>query len=68
MPSPLFPTLAELMADAESAPIPEETQEELARRQAKRDAEWAKGIRLGWHDADGNPIPQPDDNDEDDEE
>lgn len=37
-----------------------------ARLKAKRDEEFARGVRLGWHDADGEPIPQADE-DEDDE-
>lgn len=27
-----------------------------ARLKAKRDEEFARGVRLGWHDADGNPL------------
>ena len=32
---------------------------------AKLDAEFQRGVRLGWWDADGNPIAQDDDSDED---
>lgn len=39
-----------------------------ARMKAKRDEEFARGVRLGWWDENGTPIEQPADDDEDDEE
>lgn len=71
-------TLDELMADEEVALL-ERTRRELAienlpenvaKREAKRKEEFERGVRLGWHDADGNPIVQDDEADEadDDEE
>lgn len=32
----------------------------VAKRAARRQAEFESGVRLGFHDADGNPLPQPD--------
>ena len=41
--------------------------EEVALREARRRDEFERGIRLGWWDADGNPIHDENDNDETDE-
>lgn len=38
-----------------------------AKMKAKREADFARGVRLGWWDAEGNPIPQDDDPDEDED-
>lgn len=40
--------------------------EEVARREARRKEDFEKGVRLGWWDENGDPIPS--DEDEDDEE
>lgn len=38
-----------------------------AKIKAKSAEDFARGVRLGWWDADGNPIAQDDDSDEDNE-
>lgn len=43
------------------------TPEEVAKRKAKQEAEFERGVRNGWWDKDGNPIPQADEEAEDDE-
>jgi hypothetical protein len=41
--------------------------EEVAKREAKRKEEFERGVRLGWHDENGNPIDVEDDDEEDEE-
>ncbi len=61
-------TLADLMGDYDAerkAEIARDearraTPEEQARIAAKKAEEHERGVRLGWHDADGQPIPDPD--------
>ncbi len=48
-------------------PAPPETEAEKKRRQAKRDKEFERGVRLGWHDKDGNAIKCDDEENDDDE-
>lgn len=70
-----FQTLDDMMAEDEAARIEqtrrdleiENLPENVAKRAAKRQEEFDRGVRLGWHDADGNAIEQETD-DEDDEE
>ncbi len=40
--------------------------EEVAKRDARRREEHERGVRLGWWDADGNPLGDADQDDEDD--
>jgi hypothetical protein len=42
--------------DAERADAPET----VAAREAKKRAEFDRGVRVGWWDQDGAPLPQPD--------
>lgn len=37
---------------------------EVVKREAKRKEEFERGVRLGWHDAEGNPIADEEDEDE----
>ncbi len=39
-----------------------------ARREARRKAEHEKGVRLGWHDEDGNAPENPDDEEDEEDE
>ncbi|AKY02696.1 hypothetical protein RCSAXON_29 [Rhodobacter phage RcSaxon] len=41
-----------------------DTPEQRRRIAEKSAADFERGVRLGWHDKDGNPIPQPDDSDD----
>jgi hypothetical protein len=64
-------TLDELMADFERERAEEIAKDEarrstpkaIAAAQARRKEEFARGVRLGWWDSDGNPVEE----DEDDE-
>ena len=49
--------------DAERADAPEA----VAAREAKKRAEFDRGVRLGWWDQDGAPLPQPEDTADDDD-
>ena len=60
-------TLAELFDEEEAKPPPPEDPAASARNRAKARAEFEKGVRLGWHDAEGNSL-LPEDEDEEDEE
>lgn len=70
-----YQSLDDMMAEDEAARIEqtrrdleiENLPENVAKRAAKRQEEFDRGVRLGWHDKDGNPINQETD-DEDDEE
>lgn len=44
-----------------------DSEAEVAKREAKRIAEFERGVRLGWHDKDGNPIEEPEDEEEDED-
>ena len=49
--------------DAERADAPEA----VVAREAKKRAEFERGVRLGWWNQDGAPLPQPDDTADDDD-
>lgn len=60
---------AERLAEVEREEIARNTPEAIAAREAKRAVEFERGVRLGWHDADGNSlVPEADDDEESDEE
>lgn len=69
-------TLADLMDDYDAERIAEldreearrNTPEAIARREAKRKEEFERGVRLGWHDEEGNPIASDDEDADEDEE
>lgn len=49
--------LDDLFREIEDAPPPAPaTPEEIAKRAARVEAEFAKGVRNGWHDAEGNSL------------
>ena len=64
-------TLAEIFAEEEArlSALPPDPPEVEARRAARREAERQRHIALGWIDEDGNPGPNadPPDDEEDDE-
>jgi len=65
-----MPTLDELFTQVEDearANMTEPTPEELAKAEARRKAEIDRGIRNGWLDANGDPIEQPEVEDDEDE-
>lgn len=69
-------TLDELMAEYEPERLAElerqnaeyDSLQAVAAREARRKAEFELGVREGWWDKDGEPIPQPSDDDETDDE
>ena len=70
-------TLDELLAEEEAATAAQraadlarfDSPEEVAKREARRVEEHERGVRNGWWDKDGNPLPQDgdDESDEDDD-
>lgn len=69
-------TLGDMMADYDAERLAEierdearrNTPEERARLEAKRKEEFERGVRLGWWTADGEPIDQPDESEDEDAE
>lgn len=77
-----YQSLDELMAEEESilerrarerreqAATPEgqaENERYLVKARERREAEHAKGVRLGWWNEDGEPIEQPEETDDEDD-
>ena len=44
-----------------------QTPEKIAAQEAKRQSEFERGVRFGWHDAEGNPLPADDEGEDEDE-
>lgn len=63
---PFAPTPADI-AKREADLARHDSAAEVAKREAKRREEHERGVRLGWWDADGNPIDQDEEEEEDDE-
>ena len=59
---------AERLAEIERDEARRNTPEERARLEAKRKEEFDRGVRLGWWSADGEPIDQPDESEDEDAE
>lgn len=64
-------TLDDLFGETETDKARREAEEarydspaEVAKREEKRKADFERGVRLGWWDADGNPLSQPEDNED----
>jgi hypothetical protein len=64
-------TLADLFEETAAANAAEwdrlNTPEKIAERKARQEREFEQGVRLGWWDADGNPLPAAQGDAEDDE-
>lgn len=59
---------AERLAQAEAEDAHYNAPEAVAKREAKRREEHERGVRLGWHDEDGNSLLPEEDEDDDAEE